>query len=296
MEQNHTKGKDTMEYRHTVDLHTHSTASDGDLLPGEVVDLAKECGIKILSLTDHDTVDGLDDAGSRAEEQGIVFIPGMEISARSDEELHILGFYIEKNEPAFLDGVELLIKYRTQREMITIDYLNSKGIEITAEEVKLATRGNIIGRPHMAAVMIRKGYVKTKKEAFEKYIGTPEYMALERPKTTAEESIDIIKKGRGVPVLAHPHSLKQSYAQLDRTLGELKAIGLKGIECYYNSYTRADIVNYLNLAVSHGLIPVGGSDFHGPVTKPEVKLGSGKDNMLDYNDLGIAKTLYEHKA
>ncbi len=285
-----------MENHNTVDLHTHSTASDGDLSPGDLLELAKENDLRILSLTDHDTVDGLADAEKRAGELGIIFVPGIEISAKSSEELHIIGYYIEKDIPEFKEGVELLVKYRNQREQITIDYLNQKGVEITADEVKAATKGNIIGRPHMAAVMIKKGYVSTKKEAFEKYIGTPEYMKLERPKTTVEESIDIIKKGHGVPVLAHPHSLNQSFYELDETLSDLKAMGLKGMECYYNSYGKSEIVNYLSLAVKHGLIPVGGSDFHGPVTKPDVKLGSGKDNMLNYNDLDITDILKSHKA
>jgi len=284
-----------MENVHTVDLHTHSTASDGDLSPEEVVSLAEDSGIKILALTDHDTVDGLEEAGKKANELGIEFIPGMEISAKSNEELHILGYYIEKDDLEFQESLELLIKYRKTREKITIDYLNDKGVDITAEEVKEATKGNIIGRPHMAAVMINKGYVTTKQEAFEKYIGTPEYMKLDRPKVTIEEGIDIIKKGHGVPVLAHPHSLKQTYAELDKTLGELKDIGLKGIECYYNNYELTDVINLLTLANRHGLVPVGGSDFHGPVSKPSVMIGTGKDNMLNYNNLNIAGILRKLK-
>ena len=285
-----------MRKKHSVDLHTHSTASDGDLTPGEVVSLAKKNGIDILALTDHDTIDGLCEAEEKSRELDIEFIPGMEISAKSDEELHIIGYYVEKDIPAFLEAIGLLVKYRNDREKITIDYLNSKGIDITAEEVKQATRGNIIGRPHMAAVMIDKGYVATKREAFERYIGSEEYMKIERPKVTVEEGIDIIKKGRGVPVLAHPHSLNQSYRELDSTLLALKNIGLKGMECYYNNYDKYDIVNYLTLAKKHGLVPVGGSDYHGPNSKPGVMIGSGKDNMLDYNDQNIARILKNLKV
>ena len=279
----------------TVDLHTHSTASDGDLYPDELLSLASENGIKILSLTDHDTVDGLDLAQKKAKELGIVFIPGMEISAKSEEELHIIGYYIEKENEEFQRGLDKLVEYRNQREKITIDYLNNKGVDINAQEVKEATKGNIIGRPHMAAVMIQKGYVKTKKEAFDKYIGTPEYMALKRPKTTVQESLDIIKSGHGVPVLAHPHSLKQNYSQLNKTLGELKSMGLKGVECYYNSYDITDTVNYMTLALKHGLVPTGGSDFHGPLSKPDVKIGTGKHHTLNYDNLKIPEILQNLK-
>lgn len=284
-----------MAFGSTVDLHTHTTASDGDLYPEELVDLAAKNGIKLLAITDHDTVDGIPEAQAKANELGIEFIPGIEISAKSESELHILGYYIEKEASEFQDGLDLLFSFREAREKITIDYLNSKGIEITAEEVKIATKGNIIGRPHMAAVMIQKGYVRDKKEAFEKYIGTKEYMMLERPKTTMEESIKIIQSGKGVPVLAHPHSLRQSYSELDETLGILKEMGLKGMECYYNSYSKSDIANYLTLANKHGLIPTGGSDFHGPLTKPDVKIGTGKNNLLSYNNMNIGEKLKKLK-
>lgn len=284
-----------MEKYSKVDLHTHTTASDGDLGSEELVRLASDNHIEILAVTDHDTVDGLDEAARVSVELGIEFIPGMEISAKSENELHILGYYIEKDLPEFQKGLDILFKYREIRESITIDYLNRKGVEITAEEVKRATKGNIIGRPHMAAVMIAKGYVDTPKEAFEKYIGTSEYMLLERPKTTVQESLDIIIAGRGVPVLAHPHSLNEKYAQLDKTLGRLKDMGLKGIECFYNSYSHEETANYLSLAVKHGLLPTGGSDYHGPMTKPDVKIGSGKKHMLHYNDMHIAERLYDLK-
>lgn len=279
----------------TVDLHTHTTASDGDLYPVELVRHAHDNGIKVLSVTDHDTVDGLIPAAKTASDLGITFVPGMEISAKSREELHIIGYYIEKERKEFQDGLNLLFEYREAREKITIEYLQSKGIRITAEEVKEMTKGNIIGRPHMAAVMIAKGYVSSKKEAFDKYIGTSEYMRLKRPKTTVQESIDIIKAGKGVPVLAHPHSLKQSFEQLDETLGQLKTMGLRGMECYYNSYDNETTVNYLTLAVKHGLLPTGGSDYHGPKTKPDVFIGTGKNNLLDYHDLDIPQKLQSLK-
>lgn len=280
----------------TVDLHTHTIASDGDFTPTELLAEAKKVGIKILGLTDHDTIDGLEEGEQAAFKQDIEFVPGMEISAKSKNELHILGYYIERDNPDFQKGLAKLIEFRNERESITIDYLHKKGVEITAEEVKDATRGNVIGRPHMAAVMISKGYVKTKKEAFEKYIGTPEYMSIKRPKTTVEESIEIIKSGHGVPVLAHPHSLKQSFSELDLTLKKLKEIGLCGMECYYNSYTKNDIVNYLSLALKHGLLPTGGSDYHGPTTKPDVILGSGKNGMYDYNNLSVLEQLFSLKS
>ena len=278
-----------------VDLHTHTTASDGDLYPADLVRYAAENHIKILAVTDHDTVDGLDEACEAAIHHGIEFVPGMEVSAKSKNELHILGYYIEKDLPEFQSGLALLREYRESREKITIDYLNRNNIDITAEEVKKVTKGHIIGRPHMAEVMIEKGYVNTKKEAFDRYIGTPEYMNLERPKTTVGESLDIIISGRGVPVLAHPHSLKQNYSELDKTLEQLKGMGLKGVECFYNSYSHEETANYLSLALKHGLLPTGGSDYHGLATKPDVNIGTGKNHMLYYNDMDIAKKLYSLK-
>lgn len=282
--------------RSTVDLHIHTTASDGDLCPEEVTELAKESGIRIFSVTDHDTADGLEAAEKSARIHGLEFIPGMEISTEYKTKLHLLGYYIQRDKTEFQKGLEILLSYRQERERVTIEYLNGKGIEITAGEVRQVTGGKIIGRPHMAAVMVAKGYVSDKREAFERYLGTPEYLSLRRPKTTVEESIGIIRAGCGVPVLAHPHSLKEDLRELDETLTKLKKMGLEGIECYYNCYSKKETADYLKLATEHELLPTGGSDYHGPRTKPGVMIGTGQDGALDFHDMHIAEKLYERKA
>lgn len=284
-----------------VDLHMHTTASDGEHTPSSLVDLAKDSGIQIMSITDHDTVDGLDEAIARAEEQNITLVPGIEISVKDKRELHILGYCIEYHRPEFEENIKKLKKYRTIREDITLDFLHQKGFDITEEEVLEEAGNDVVGRPHFAAVMMRKGYVDTKKDAFDKYLASKEFLEIHRPKPTINEAIEMIKSGRGIPVLAHPHSMGLIGNALEQRIKHLKDSGLKGMECYYNSYAKNhsdkmfDVNYYLNIADKYGLLATGGSDYHGEKVKPGISIGCGRYGPIGFNDEEICDKLKSTK-
>jgi len=261
-----------------VDLHTHSTASDGTYSPKELVYLAKKVGLKALALTDHDTLDGLPEAYQTAKEEGLPFLCGVEISVKFDGpgHFHLLGYFLEP--PKELKEVLNKLKVaRAERNKKMVEKLKELGIDITLEELQSIAKGEV-GRPHFAYLMVKKGYVKSVEEAFERYLkkGAPAYY----PKAllTEEEAIDAIKRAGGIPVLAHPITLKLTDEALRSYLTRLKEIGLMGVEVYYSEHTK-DYTKFLeSLASELSLIKTGGSDFHGN-NKPDIKLGFGFGNL-----------------
>jgi len=261
-----------------VDLHTHSTASDGTLSPRELVFLAKKVGLKALALTDHDTIDGLPQAYQTAKEEGLPFLCGVEISIKFDGpgHFHLLGYFLEPPEE-LKEVLNKLKAARAERNKKMVEKLKELGIDITLEELKSLASGEV-GRPHFAYLLVKKGYVKSIEEAFERYLkkGAPAY----HPKAllTVEEAISAIKKAKGIPVLAHPITLKLSDEALKSYLIRLKELGLMGVEVYYSEHPK-EYTNFLErLADGLSLIKTGGSDFHGQI-KPDIKLGLGFGNL-----------------
>jgi len=261
-----------------VDLHTHSTASDGTLSPRELVYLAKKVGLKALALTDHDTIDGLPEAYQTAKEEGLPFLCGVEISVKFDGpgHFHLLGYFLEPPEE-LKEVLDKLKSARAERNKKMVEKLRELGIDITLEELKSLASGEI-GRPHFAYLLVKKGYVKSIEEAFERYLkkGAPAYF----PKAllTEEEAISAIKKAKGIPVLAHPITLKLSDEALRSYLIRLKELGLMGVEVYYSEHTKEYTKFLERLADELALIKTGGSDFHGQ-NKPDIKLGLGFGNL-----------------
>lgn len=254
------------------DLHTHSTASDGQYAPGELVRLAKDRGLALLALTDHDTVDGLDEAEAAGRRLGLRVLRGIELGAREYSHLHILGYQFD---PAGLAPLcEKLRRGRDERKYRIIDFLREKGLELTLEEVEEIAGGNIIARPHFAQAMVRRGYVRDNREAFDRYLDTEEYQRIERFKASARECVETIRAAGGRVSLAHPYQIGLEDGALEALVRELAGYGLNAVECYYPKHTPAQEAFYLRLAEKYRLHVTGGSDFHGPRVKPDIQLAS----------------------
>lgn len=262
-----------------VDLHVHSTASDGSMSPAELVRYALEKGLCAIALTDHDTVDGVREALEEGAKTGLEVVPGIEISVDYKPEMHILGFFPQvEGYGDIRKELKVIREGREERNRKIINRLNELGIDITIQEVKSMAMGDITGRPHIARVLLTRGYVRTIDEAFEKYLGKDGLAYFKRFELKPQDGIRAIRKAGGLPVLAHPVFLKKSYDELDRLLSELKSYGLAGIEAVYSENSREDTGSFLRLAIKHDLLVTGGSDFHGTF-KSGIDLGTGRGGL-----------------
>lgn len=255
-----------------VDLHTHSTASDGQYSPSELVKHAKEAGVEVLALTDHDTINGLDEAVAAGEEQRIVVLRGVELGASEDRHMHILGLGFQADCTYLAELCRKLKAGRDERKYRIVDFLAQKGISIDLGEVEALAGNDVIARPHFAQVMLRHGYVASIREAFDCYLDTDEYQKIERFKAGAVECINVIHRCGGKAVLAHPYQLGFSDEKLEETVGWLKENGLDGLECYYPRHTQEMVQKYLSLAARFFLHVSAGSDFHGEQMRPDTLL------------------------
>jgi hypothetical protein len=273
-----------------IDLHTHSTASDGSDPPERIPELAAANGCKAVALTDHDRMDGLEAAGKRAAEVGVELVPGCEISCEVPKgTMHVLIYFVEPGGPLETELMRLQ-DARDARNARMFDRLaNELGLPITPEEVEAEAGGKGIGRPHVAAVLLRKGVVSSIQEAFDVYLakGKPGYVEKER--LSPDQAIKLATESNAVPVLAHPLSLGLDPAELDRTVGELAELGLAGAEAIYGRYTPDERQGVAELAKRHGLVVTGGSDHHGTY-KPDLQVGVGK------GDLNVPDTALEELA
>jgi predicted metal-dependent phosphoesterase TrpH len=262
-----------------IDLHTHSTASDGSDPPERIPELAAANGCKAVALTDHDRMDGLEAAGKRAAEVGVELVPGCEISCEVPKgTMHVLIYFVEGGGPLETELVRLQ-DARDARNARMFDRLaNELGLPITPEEVEAEAGGKGIGRPHVAAVLLRKGVVTSIQEAFDVYLakGKPGYVEKER--LHPDQAINLAIESNAVPVLAHPLSLGLEPAELDRTVGELAELGLAGAEAIYGRYSPEERAGVATLATRHGLVVTGGSDHHGTY-KPDLQVGVGKGDL-----------------
>ena len=259
--------------KYIADLHTHSTASDGQHSPAELVGLAKEAGIEVLAITDHDTVDGVGEALEAGRTLGVRVIPGIELSAREYNTFHILGYGIDPADPGLNARCEERRASRDRRSLRIIEYLAEKGMPISLEEVEAVAGGIVIGRPHFARVMLDKGYITNYRHAFDLYLDTQEYhdyMGNARP--PVERCIRVLKGAGGKVSMAHPHQIGIDNEALEEQVRELVALGLDAIECYYPKHTEAQTAFYLKLAEKYGLHVTGGSDFPGEKVKTEIRL------------------------
>jgi len=256
-----------------ADLHTHSTASDGQYTPSKLARLAKDRGAEVLAITDHDTVNGVSDAVEEGEKLGLQVVRGVELSADDYLNLHILGY--DFSVSALKDWLDSLQGGRNDRKYRIRDFLRTKGLEISLDEVDEEAAGASVGRPHFAKVMLRHGYVATRKEAFDLYLDTPEFQEIEKgTKPSAQECVERLKNAGGKVSLAHPYQIVLNGESLEELVERLKGYGLDAIECYYPIHTSEQTSEYLRIAQKFGLHITGGSDFHGEKNKPDHPLAA----------------------
>ena len=258
-----------------IDLHLHSTASDGTMSPSELADCAKENGITVAAITDHDTVDGADEFLSECEKIGIKGIAGVEISADYEKELHVLGLFIDHKNPELKAMLKRLRNSRYERNIKMLEKLNNYDIKLTEADILAQKEGGTLydtGRVHFANAMIEHGYVKDKKEAFTKYLGNDADCYVPRFKLSPEMCAGMIQYAGGIAVLAHPFAITHKKRVLDELLGQIKEWGFDGVEAYHSSHSTTFNSRCLELAPKHGLVITGGSDFHG-ANKPKVAIG-----------------------
>lgn len=263
-----------------IDLHTHSTASDGTLSPAELVREASRAGLTHLALTDHDGIGGLAEARAEAACSGVVFLGGVEISAEYQPgTMHILGYGFREEDAALSRKLEGLRGAREERNPKIVAKLRGLGMQITMDEAAALAGGKVVGRPHFAKVLLDRGYVQSTQEAFDRYLakGGPAYV--DKVRLSPAESIRTICDAGGVAVLAHPRQLKvRDDAELESRVRELADLGLQGIESFYRDHDEEDEGKLLALAEKYGLVPTGGSDFHG-ANRPDIRLGVGQGRM-----------------
>jgi hypothetical protein len=258
---------------HTIDLHAHTTASDGSLTPTELVDQAARMGLTALGVTDHDTLDGLAEAMEAARERGIELVPGIELSISVPVgRFHMLGYLIDHEDPTLSERLWRLKDNRARRNERMLDKMLQLGVPITREEVAAESGGGQIGRPHMALVLFKKGIVSSTQEAFDRYLADGAAAHVPKDKITMQEGLDLIRGAGGIAVMAHPIQRLLDDDALMTELRRLRAMGLDGMECYYSQHTPERTQVYLEMARRAGLLVTGGSDFHG-ASKPDVYLG-----------------------
>jgi hypothetical protein len=246
--------------RGRVDLHTHTTASDGTLPPRELVVKAVRHGVSVLAITDHDSTDGLAEAAVAARDFQVTIVPGLEINCDVEgAEIHVLGYFVDHAAPWFQDFLREQRVERAARIHRIAERLTELGMPIDPAEVLALVKEGSPGRPHVAQVMVKHGYVKSVREAFDKYLKSGGPANVPRRRLTPAEAVAVIRRARGVPVLAHP-----GLADRDAFIPSLVEAGLLGIETYYAEHSAAQTAAYLDLCQRHGLVATGGSDYHGP--------------------------------
>lgn len=262
-----------------IDLHTHSTASDGTLKPGELVAAAVAAGLQAIALTDHDTVQGLPEACAAGRELGIEVIGGCELSVQFDRgSMHLLGLWLPQRPMRLHLALEHLGDLRTKRNESIIANLNSYGVDITYAELERITDGGSIGRPHFAQLLVEKGLAVNFQDAFMNWLrpGTKGYAPKE--KLSPREAIELLKNEQATVILAHPCTLKIEKDELESELRNLKDLGLDGVEVFYSMHTQAQTNFYDGLCRKLDLLRSAGSDFHGD-NKPGIALGRGKGGL-----------------
>jgi predicted metal-dependent phosphoesterase TrpH len=265
-----------------IDLHSHSTMSDGTDTPSAVVRLACDAGLSALALTDHDTLDHIAEARAAADRRGLRLVPGCEISCelagRAPGTMHLLVFFVDDGPGELQDRLAELQAARNKRNVQIVEALNTRGLPITVETVRAQAGPGSVGRPHIARVLMESGHVGSIQEAFDVWLGKGRPAYFERDRLGPEEAIELTHRSGGVCAIAHPGSLGLADDALDSFVGELAAAGLDGIECEYGAYSPEERAPFHELARRHELAPTGGSDYHGD-NKPGLSVGVGRGDL-----------------
>lgn len=270
-----------------IDMHVHSVYSDGACTVYELARRAKARGLSLLSLTDHDTTDGLIPFAHACSQYGVPALTGLELAADEDFTLHILGYRIDPRNAEMAEKLARLREKRGSRNEAICEKLRGLGFDINIAEVEAEAAGEVVARPHIAAVMRAKGYVTSAREAFEKYIGIGCTAYAARTLMSAEECIEMIRRAGGLAVMAHPLQARLGGEEFDKLLARLKKAGLWGIEAVYSGYSPAQIFELMRAAGKYSLYPTAGSDFHG---NPGGVIGLGmpvSDDFLPWARLSV---------
>jgi hypothetical protein len=275
-----------------IDLHVHTTFSDGTLTPREVVQLAKRVGLRAIAITDHDTVRGNREAAEEGRRLGVEVVPGVEVSVDFDVgTMHVLGYYVDIGCDTLVETLQKIENARHERNRKILEKLARLGMPLNYEEIKAIACEGPVGRPHIAQALVQKGHVVNLRAAFDKYLkkGAPAYA--ERLRFSEAEGIRTIREAGGIAVLAHPKSLSCNDTEcLSAIVARLVSLGLQGIEVYYPSHSPEMQRTCESLAGQYGLIVTGGTDFHGAIY-PEIQLGSGHGDLyVPYSVLEAMKS------
>lgn len=277
-----------MEYSQSerIDLHIHSTASDGSLCPSEILNRARELNLKAIAITDHDTVEGSRAALRSGIPDTLQFLTGVEISAGPPRgfsvfgSFHILGYDIQLDHPVLNETLKKQQEARRNRNPQILERLYGLGFKIGMDELLAEFPDGQLGRPHIAQLMVRKGFVQSINEAFDEYIGKAKPAYVEKFRLNASTAIDMIHQAGGRSILAHPSILKiQNRETFEAMMVSLKEMGLSGLETYYPEHTREDTAFFCDLAKRHGLLMTGGTDFHGAIN-PDIEMGAGNGSFF----------------
>ena len=257
-----------------IDLHVHTTASDGQYTPAQIIQKAAEKNIKVIAITDHDTTAGLNEAKEEGKKLGVTVVPGIEINISFPTgEFHLLGLGLKEPSKSLSIIVENVIKNRNERNQLIIEKMNADGVPLTEAELHSDFPGTVIGRPHFAAELVKYGIVKTRQQAFDQYLGRGRKWYVPRVCTNLDESIVAIQESGGVPVIAHPMSLYLSWGKLPDMLKECYEKGVVGIEAFHPGARVTECLRLEELGRKIGFIITAGSDFHGEKIRADRKLG-----------------------
>ena len=260
-----------------IDLHIHSTASDGTCTPAEIAALAARQGLAAIALTDHDTVLGYPELQEAAAALGLETVPGIEISTKYGGAVHILGYYIDPHSPALEPVLNWVVRDRDERNEKMCALMAADGLPVSYAEMKRRF-GEVIGRPHFADILVELGLASSVRDAFDRYVEKGQKYYLPRNFLSIERSIEIIREAGGVPVLAHPFQYKLDDAGLRELIEHCMESGLQGMECRYSGYSVEQSKYLGRLAEEYGLIKTGGSDFHGD-NKKHISIGTGTGHL-----------------
>lgn len=262
-----------------IDMHVHSSASDGTFSPSGLLTEAKKAGLSAMALTDHDTMDGISEAADAARKLDIELVAGVELSTEYQScEVHVLGYYVSPDYPQLKAMLEEFREFRATRNVRMVERLQEEGFSITMEQLTGKFPDSVLTRAHMARFLCETGQIADTRTAFAQYLGENCCCYIDRPKISPVEAVTLIRNAGGLAVLAHPVLYQLSEESLRQMIAEMKDAGMCGLEAVYSENTADDEIRMRRLAEEYGLLITGGSDFHGK-NKPDIRLGTGKGNL-----------------
>lgn len=266
--------------KNIIDLHAHTFYSDGSASPSELIALAHSKGARAIAITDHDTIAGLAEGRAAADELGVEFINGLEISAEySPGTMHILGYCVDLECRALAITLDELRNARNSRNPKIAARLQALGLDISYEDVLRLAGNEVVGRPHFARLMVERGYAQSIQDAFNRFLAKGAAAYVEKARLSPADSISLIHEAGGVAILAHPYQLKlPSFEDVEQLIVELATMGLDGIEAIYSRHSPVERDVYAQMAARHGLLVTGGSDYHGTY-KPDISIVTGKGDL-----------------